>query len=344
MRAVFRFSLAMMLMLPMVASAQNQSDPVGYVTYSLPSTTIMLEVEAEQEIFHAGPYAKYAEKYLGIKVPQQNDTVISITQVRMLPLVEADQTRRFSVDVRNRKNASSLLRLTSEGLISFSDAQFTNSLEWRFSHEDASDNTMASVKASELAMLCHNCKKSAAKYNLLADKTPQQKAEEVAQAILKLRTQRMQIVTGDTDATYSGEAMAAAINEITRQEEEYMMLFTGYSEHQNYRMRYEVIPSAEQENQTYAVFGLSKADGLVYPDTVAARQITMQIIPQEMTVPEPPVVEGETKKKVEVLVYYRIPAVCTVKLMDGEKLMLQGRMPVYQLGLESSIPLNVIFK
>jgi hypothetical protein len=70
----------------------------------------------------------------------------------------------------------------------------------------------------------------------------------------------------------------------------------------------------------------------------------MQIIPQEMTVPEPPVVEGETKKKVEVLVYYRIPAVCTVKLMDGEKLMLQGRMPVYQLGLESSIPLNVIFK
>lgn len=344
MKALFRFSLAMMLMIPMTASAQKQSDPEGYVTYSLPSTTILLEVEAEQEIFHAGPYAKYAEKYLGIKVPQQNDTVIHITQVRMLPLVEADQTKRYSVDVRNRKNASSLLRLTSEGLIAFSDAQFGNSLEWRFSHDHSNDNTMASVHTSELAMLCHNCKKSAAKYSQLIDKSPQQKAEEVAQQILKLRTQRMQIVTGDTDATYSGEAMAAAIGEITRQEEEYMMLFTGYSEHQSYKMRYEVVPSLDQEEQTYVVFGLSKADGLVYPDTVDCNQISMQIIPQEMTVPEPPVVEGETKKKVEVLVNYRIPAICTVKLMEGEKLLLQGRLPIYQLGLESSIPLNVIFK
>ena len=50
------------------------------------------------------------------------------------------------------------------------------------------------------------------------------------------------------------------------------------------------------------------------------------------------------KNKKEVLAYYRIPAVCTVKLMDGANLLLQSRMPVYQLGQESSLPVNVILK
>ena len=53
---------------------------------------------------------------------------------------------------------------------------------------------------------------------------------------------------------------------------------------------------------------------------------------------------AEQKNKKEVLAYYRIPAVCTVKLMDGANLLLQSRMPVYQLGQESSLPVNVILK
>ena len=35
--------------LPQLMSAQKSSDPVGFLTYSLPSTTISLDVEAVQE-------------------------------------------------------------------------------------------------------------------------------------------------------------------------------------------------------------------------------------------------------------------------------------------------------
>ena len=70
----------------------------------------------------------------------------------------------------------------------------------------------------------------------------------------------------------------------------------------------------------------------------------MQIMPQQFEIPEVPVVEDKGKKKVEepVLAYFRIPAICTVKLMDGANLLLQNRMPIYQLGQETSLPLNVI--
>ena len=59
---------------------------------------------------------------------------------------------------------------------------------------------------------------------------------------------------------------------------------------------------------------------------------------------EPAVSAELLKNQKEVEAYYRIPAVCTVKLMDGANLLLQSRMPIYQLGRESSLPVNVILK
>ena len=62
MRNTFKLMLvAVVAALPQLMSAQKKSDPQGFVTYSLPSTTITLDVEAVQEKFYAGPYAKYAE-------------------------------------------------------------------------------------------------------------------------------------------------------------------------------------------------------------------------------------------------------------------------------------------
>ena len=355
MRSIFRFSVAVMMLIPMMASAQKQSDPEGYLTYSLPSTTIMLEVEGVQETFYVGPYAQYAEKYLGIKVRQKNDTTIHLTQVRMRPLVEADQTKRYSLNVKSKRNGSSLLKLSNQGLIALADAQFDGPMEWRFPAPAQCGDGITSDLTSATAALFNNGGRTSSMQNVLVGRSAEQRAAEAAQMILKLRTQRMQIVTGDTDATFDGEAMGAAITEITRLEEEYMRLFTGYSEYKNLAMRFDVIPTADQADQTYVAFRLANADGLVPADYMRGMPVLLQIIPQEIAVPEdvaatPAEATAETTttaKKASsalVLAYYRIPAVCTVKLISGSNLLLQTRMPIYQLGQESSVPMNVTFK
>ena len=347
MKSIFRIAAVMSMMLPLMASAQKKSDPQGHLTYSLPSTVIMLEVEAVQENFYAGPYAKYAEKYLGIKARQKDEADIHLTEVRMVPMVEADQNRRYSINLEKNQMEAEFLKLSSQGLVSFADAKYGDAPQWRFPMNvqgDFSERGISSNLTSESATLYYNG--GAVKQNMLVGKTTEQKAAETADMILKLREQRLQIVTGDTDATYSGEAMGAAIAEITRLEQEYMMLFTGYSESQVQTMRFEVVPSADQENQMYIAFRLSDTDGLVPADKVTGKPVIMQIIPQEFMVPEASVVNEKGKKKhvPEVLAYYRIPAVCTVKLMDGAELLLQSRMPIYQLGQETSLPVNVIVK
>lgn len=340
MRNIFRLSVAVMLMLPMAASAQQKSDPEGYLTYSLPSTTIVLDVEAVQESFYAGPYAKYAEKYLGIKVRQKDMDEVQLTHISMTPCVEADQNCRYTVNVEKGYIQGDFLRLSEGGLVSFSDAGCGEIMEWRFPSAESASSYIDS-KRKDLVMP-----------GVQVGKSQEQRASETAAAILKLREQRLQIVTGDTDATYSGEAMGAAIAELTRLEEEYMLLFTGYSEFRTQKLRFEVIPVQNQENQTYVAFRISDTDGIVPADNLSGTPVIMHIIPQEFAQTHSQVEQPKDKKgneipdkaKKEVLAHYRIPAMCTVKLMDGVDLLLQGRIPVYQLGQESSLPMNVKLK
>lgn len=341
--------MAALMLLPVTASAQKKADPEGYLTYSLPSTVISIDVEAVQEKFYAGPYAKYAEKYLGIKPRMKDENTVQLTQIRMTPLVEPDQTRRYSVDVKKRVEEATLMKLASGGFVTFADAKHGDQTVWRFPTEEKgnfSGKGVSSNLTSGSTTLYRKDNKESA-YNRIAvqqdmviEKTLEQKAAETAAMILKLRKQRLQIVTGDTDATYSGEAMGAAIEELTRLENEYMTLFTGYSEKQPQHMTFEVIPDPSKENQMYVAFRMSEAGGLVPADNLSGKPVVMEIVPQAFAQPE----VKEEKKSKDVGVYYRIPAACTVKLLDGMDLIFQTRMPIYQLGQESSLPVNMVLK
>ena len=326
-----------------VLFAQKNEDPQGALIYCLPSTTVSLEVTAVQENFHAGPYAKYAEKYLGVKARTADNSTFRITEIKMTPYVEADQNCRYSVLVKKGTLNPSVFSLSAAGLVTFADAKFADETVWRFpvkSDGDFSGKGISSNLTSEATTLYRNEKKESAynrvsvQQNMVVEKSLEQKAAETAATILDLRRQRLQIVTGDTDATYSGEAMGAAIGELARLEQEYMTLFVGYSEFQTQKMRFDVVPEAARENQMYIAFRISDKSGLVPADDMTGRPVVMEIQTQAFEKVQAGGQKGE-------VVHYRIPAVCTVKIKNGADLLLQSRVPVYQLGQESSLPVAV---
>ena len=55
--------------------ASAQSNPTGTVIYSLPQTVLSITVQSEREAFTAGPYASYAQKYLGVAARQEKPQV-----------------------------------------------------------------------------------------------------------------------------------------------------------------------------------------------------------------------------------------------------------------------------
>lgn len=358
MKRIFRTLLTIAFAaVPFMAFAQKSSDQEGYVTYSLPSTTLVLDVEAVQESFYCGPYARYAEKYLGIKVRQKDETRWQITQVKLTPVVEADLGKRYTLAVKNDAPDLTLLKLTSAGLVAFADGGMAQVRTWRFPVESAadfSDRGVSSNLKSEATTLYRGERKQAAyskvsvQQNMVVEKTLEQKAAEAAQMIVRLRDQRLKIVTGDTDATYSGEAMGAAVSELTRLEEEYMSLFVGYSESQAKTVSFEVVPDAGRESQMYVAFRMSDTAGPVPSDNLSGRPVVMEIVLPEVADAEPSPA-ADPKKDPKIIekmqkINYLIPAVCTIRLKEGSEILMQGRLPVYQLGVLSSMPANATLK
>lgn len=333
------------LTLLVLAASSVQSyaqDPVGTVSYALPQTTITIEVEAVREYFYAGPYAKYAQKYLGVDARQADQTTCRLSTVKMTPYIEADQNFRYYVTPE--KASQSFLSLTSQGLIAVADGNFGESSEWRFTSQsgaDFNDKGVSSNLTSEATTLYRGVKEDASynriavQQNMVVQKSLEQRAKEAADMIFNLRQKRVQIVTGDTDATYSGEAMGAALDEITALEKEYMSMFIGYSDFQTQKLKCDVVPEKDRKSQTYVAFRISDTDGIVSTDNVSGKPYLLEIIPQ-------PIGEASGKgvQAKSSVAIYRIPAICTVRLSDGVTSFLQDRMAVYQLGTEGYFPLS----
>lgn len=316
------------------ALSLRAQDPEGALVYALPQTVISIQVEAVREDFHAGPYARYAQKYLGVDARQADAVTYTVSSVKLDSYTEADPESRYTVVPG--KGMPSFLSLTAQGLVAIGGGDDSGT-RWRFTSDSKSDFAERGV-GSNLSSASTTLYRSVAgqtigiQQEMVVSKSVEERAQEAAEMIFRLRRSRIDIITGDTDATYSGEAMGAAINEISRLEQEYLSLFLGYSDIQTQQMNYEVIP-APGNQQRYVAFRVSETAGLVPSDNVSGKPYLLELVPQEPA----PAMGGGSRGN---LAYYRVPAVCTVKLSDGVNVLLQTRLPVYQLGVVSTFPIN----
>ena len=327
-------TLACTLLIAVPAVMQAQT-----VTYSLPQTVVTVEVDAVQESFFAGPYAPFAKKYLGIEVRQQDANRSYVKEVRLVTRVEGDPAARFSTDIKGAEER--FLALTSQGLVSFQDKLEAGDLIWRFNPQPEADfgsKGMTSTTRTEVRTTWKEIQTDTAftrvpvEETYQVEKTPEMKAKEAADLILKARQERFNISTGNTDATFSGEALGAALAELDRVEKEYLTLFTGYTVSREQSGSFDIVPSATARKQQYPAFRLSGRDGLVTegPGTI----YNLEFEPVEVS-------DGQSAAKdSKNMVHYRIPAVCNVRLTSGGKTLFGSRLPVYQLGRESLYPLK----
>lgn len=328
------------------ASAQEAVNPAGTAVYALPQTTVTLAVTAEKETFLAGPYAQYAQKYLGDAARTDNSVTYSVKSIDLVPYIEADMSNTYMTTLSGKDaSLSTFLQMCSQGLIALSDSYTGKQEAWRFPSIAANDRfdgkdpngnlTTSTTTLYKSVNTENGFRKVAVQQSEVIEKSLEKKAAEAAQTIFNLRKSRVQIITGDTDATFSGEALKAAIDEITRLEEEYMTLFYGIKETSLQTMNFDVTPTAANKQQMYVAFRISTTDGLLPASDVIGRPVVLQLIPDKTgTVAEGPAAsKGAAKKQIT----YRIPVTATARILDGETMLLQARIPVYQLGTTCTI-------
>lgn len=317
------------LLLPVALRAQE-------VSYALPSTTITVKVEVRQESFFAGPYAPFAKRMLNMSVSDQDAITSEISRVELIPRVEADTDAWYTCD----QESAALLSLSAQGLVSMGNAaapvswRFLPGLKADFSNKGLTDPEKEAVETIFKEMPTDTGMVSIpVEHKILVEKTLEDKASDAAEVILQVRKERLNIASGNTDASYSGESLRAALQELERIEEEYMTLFRGYSVVRKQVCTFEVVPSRSVKHHRYLVFRLTE-DGPV-TEGVSGTPYYLELHP-EGTLPED---ESSDKKKTRGSVRYRIPQVCKVVFSCGGRPLLQTRLPFYQLGAEASLAL-----
>ncbi len=323
-------------------AAFAQSLPAGTIVYALPKTSIKLYVEATREVFTAGPYAKFASKYLGFEVPVDNKESCTLKSVDLRWFVEADAAQTNTVSLKDSKGATNFLAMTATGLVSMFEQSTTAAVPWRFANEartqDFNNRGHEPHLAKESTTFYRTVKtdkgyeRVPVQQSQVVEKNIERRAEEAANAVYSLRKKRMDLLTGDADNVPAGDALRAALEEINRLEQEYLSLFVGKSSVDVQSANFEVVPDPGQTKQLYIVFRLSDTEGLLAPDNMAGRPVVLELTADKKTAI--PVVEEKGK-----FVRYRIPEVVQARLLDGQYLLLQTRVPVYQLGRVVAFPL-----
>ncbi|MFA5713722.1 MAG: DUF4831 family protein [Bacteroidales bacterium] len=321
----------------------------GTVQYTLPITVLHLEVETKFEEYKAGPYAKFASKYLGIDVATEDRVEYTIESVELIPYIEADPTINIFINLGTKKiSAANFLELTNQGLVMWSDSYTGKSTKVRYP-------TMASndlfVEALVTPGITHEestlykgvrgssgIERATIKQSQIVEKGVEKRAEEAASHIFHLRTKKIEIITGDTDATFSGDALRAAIEELNRLEEEYLSLFIGKKSGGTRRVAFDVVPTASNERQIYVAFRMSESGGALPAENLSGRPIVLELSGNIGEIENFQLLQQPPKESI----IYRRPISFNVKLTDGQERLLESRVPIYQLGKSLSFPLEIM--
>jgi hypothetical protein len=315
----------------------------GSFIYALPQTVIDIRVTAEEVTVIPGTYEKYAEKYLGIQnVPAKAEKIWNITKMQMQKHSEADADYVYTLSgINDPDNFPGIARLIKDSLI-LSSGNFSTNQVYHYAYplkKSEVQYTDLSVKRNfeaekdievSLVMPDTNYIARPANRNALKEKTIEQKAEEAANFLIKLKKRRFKLVAGQYDYMPEGEAMADALKELSRIEEEYLSLFLGKRVVTEIQRNYQYTPVTGKEADRVVLFKFSPGEGFIDAGETSGIPVVLELKAENKT-------KGLEQYKLSLkpiynVLQYRIADQVSVKLLAGEQIWVEANYPVFQYG------------
>lgn len=312
------------------------------VAYSLPQTAITVNMVASRESIRKGPYARFAQKYLGVVAPLSDKEIYTLSGASLSYSEEADPSATYILDNPDK----SLFRLytsTIEGLSAAgpgaSNYTFEGSGQTEYQFKDLGIKPLIDERVITTQSLVES---DTGFVNVPVDKVEtvelslEEMAAEAAQTIFTLRKRRFDLITGEAGENVYGAGLQAAIDEMRRIEEEYLALFLGKRFTQQVVRKFQVLPEAGKNSVIVCRF--SETGGLLPDNDLSGRPIVLELTPekkaQNLTLPRP------AGKDTRGMVHYRIADIVRCRVVDGKEVMISERIPVYQFGTIVEIPVT----
>ena len=171
-----------------------------------PYTTLFVTVVLEKETVKKGPYARYAQKYLGAIAPLTDKSIYTLSggSIRYI-----DPDSKPLSDFRDFDRVRELSNRNKPGL----------------------STAFPEVNVDRTSF---------------AEKSLEEQARDAAQTIFTIRNRRFDLVSGEAGEYVYGEGMQAALTEMSRMESEYLALFMGKRSVEREVRTFEIVPQSDK--------------------------------------------------------------------------------------------------
>lgn len=245
----------------------------GYITYALPTTTLKVTVSVSKVQDVRGYYADYAESLLGLtNIIQQNRTYYTLNSVVVEPLTTADMSKCYRAYTSNAAIAEAMNDATYSPKTTYPDESLTTYQTHSASLPDFFKNyadisyTQQSEAFVETKIIDGVVTQVPASHTKTVSKSFESKAREAADAIAKSRKDQYNLVAGEQETAYTGEALAIMLSELKKWENNYISLFAGVSIADTFEYVFYLTPKENLEQMTAFYFdanrGFSQTKGV----------------------------------------------------------------------------------
>lgn len=333
----------------------GQLSPGGLI-YTLPKTNLKIKVNALYTEVIPGPYARFAQKYLGIaNAPTTKEGSWVIVEVTADTYHQADPKNFFVVEP-SEDFAIDFLKVTHEGLIipaassSFSSSQRLVKVSPQgegVNYVDLSPSPyIATEQTTHYSRVVQDSTfvRVPVHRSVVVERTIEDKAKEAADFIFSLRKRRMELLAGDADFVAEGQAAEAVLKEISRLEEEYLTLFTGKIFRANVTHWFDYSPEAHGPDASSILFRFSDSRGVLPSSDLSGSPVLISLNVTDQWEGTSVLDQLITEKKGprRDVVYYRMPVPVRVKVYDSKSEFLNQTLTFYQFGPMLRIPRELI--
>lgn len=334
--------------------------------YSLPRTVFDIEVVVDKKITKPGPFAAYAERFLGItSVPTRDLVEYSIVEIKVNTHPEKDPGQLYRIETEG-KPFGARVSLTADGLIrginlpinpevavsqeaveklterQFDYPSFTD-LTLRKNTEPLPDTIYRLVRTDTSFIQIPLIRKEESQKSVLLQ------AQEAAGVLMRLREGRFMLLNGDyaykeNDGTRipEGTALEVIVRELAVMEEGYVSLFAGRTQNERETLKFAYTPKGQGLIETNTLCSFSGANGIEAPETTGADAVVMQLSRDEVN-PMDQIQWAEDSKSPKIQgLAYRMPEKTRVEIKKAGELIFSREFLVAQNGRIDFVPAAVL--
>lgn len=318
----------------------SPSGTVEGVIYALPQTGIRVHVKATHESIVHGPYQMYAKKMLGIdNVPTTDADRWNMDEIRIEVFSEPDQDQVFKTSGR----AAQMVSHTESGILAGINTAVMN-------QETAIQTSSFPIKVldkqvdfTDLSIWSFYSPADSTQKDKMVSKSQEQKAAEAAETIFNIRNSRYTLLTNaDNEPLPDGKSFEVMRDELGKMEENYLALFIGKSSKESCEFSFDFIPG--QKTVKGEVFFRFSEDRGVLPKTdLSGRPIVIDIIKDETLASKQSALSTSANPEAgKSGLYYRIPGMSEIRILDGGKQLAGARAPIAQFGTTAPVPEDLL--